>query len=156
MGVWAAEVRSSWNLKRALQALGSKTVLPFHCQATVNQHHPGYFGRFGILFISPRATICAKCSVLFVIGSSSHPGAFLLTENKHLTTVLWHWSRADIQTQQQTISKLMSTFHPSPRPSTFPQVMLLKRSDIKNGYHEGLPQRKHRLATPIGESESLH
>lgn len=72
--------RSLWNLRGgALHALGSKTLLPFHGQATVNhQHDPGYFGRLGILFISPPATMCAKCSAVFVTGSSTHPGAFLL------------------------------------------------------------------------------
>lgn len=115
---------------------GKQDFVSFHGQATVKQHDPRYFGRLGILFIPPPATMGDKCSVLFVTGSSTYPEHFscLRTSTWPLFSTPDLSTETDIQTQQKRIPKLMSAFHPPPHSdlaSTYPQVMLLKRSNIK-------------------------
>lgn len=106
---------SLWNLK-SLASSGKQDCYIFMVKPLWINIDPGYFGGLGILFISPRATMWAKCSVLFVSGSSAYPGAFLLPENRHLTTVLYPWSQhqTDVQTQHKQHLNWCLPFIPSP------------------------------------------
>lgn len=86
-GYWATGSETDCSL----QALGSKTLFPFHGQAPVYQHDLGYFGRLREPLPVPPGLQCVPSPVLlFVMGSSAYPEAFLLTQ--FLITVLKPWS----------------------------------------------------------------
>lgn len=87
-GDWA-----TGSLTDSPRGLYGKTLFPFHGQAPVYQHDPGYFGLLREPFPVSWGLQCVPSPVLFfVIGSLTHPEAFLLPENKCLITVLKPWS----------------------------------------------------------------
>lgn len=162
MGVWAAGSetlfqRSLRNLNRILQALGCKTFSwSRHCESAWSWVLWAVWNPF---HFTPGYNVCqVQCALCYwILNPPWSISSAWEQALDHYPLALISGTEADIQTQQQTIPKLMSAFHPHPRPnsvSTFPQVMLLKRSDIKNGCHEGLPQRKHHLATHLHLWES--
>lgn len=130
-------------------------LLHFHGQATVNQHWPWVLrAAWNPFHFTPGYNVsqvqCAFCYWILNLPWSISPAWEQALDHCPLPLISAPGRRSN---PAQTTPKLMSAFHPPPRPdlaSTYPQVMLLKRSNIRNGYHEGLPQRH--LCT----SESLH
>lgn len=147
---------------RGLQALGSKTLFPFRSQAPVYQRDPGYFGRLREPTLPHFAVGCNVCPVQccsLLLDPQLTPKHFSPPAQEaaldHCAQALSPVWRQLFKPSNKQCRRWCLPFILIPLASTFPQVMLIKRSNIKNSYHEGIPQRKNKLATCICISQPL-